>query len=96
MTERTKEGGSLVAAVVQALAAYGAVAAAKAGRQASATAAGYLTVGVLFAASLCFLTIAGHGALSAAIGPIYGALIVGCVYFVGGLVALIILQARHR
>lgn len=96
MNERTRESGSLLAAVVQALAAYGAVAAAKAGRQAGAAAASYLAVAALFTVSLCFLTLAGYGALSLAIGPIYAALIVGCVYFVGGLVALVILQTRRR
>ena len=60
------------------------------------TIAGYLVAGGLFAVSLCFLTLAGYRAILQAIGDIYASLIVGGVYFVAGLVALLVIQFRRR
>ncbi|MGZ5906149.1 MAG: hypothetical protein ACXWKQ_12440, partial [Reyranella sp.] len=71
-------------------------AAANAGRRFAATLGGYLIVGALFAASLCFLTLAGYRALSLALGDVYASLIVGCLYFVAGLVTLLVIQLKRR
>jgi len=45
---------------------------------------------------LCFLTAAGHGAISLALGGIYSSLIVGCIYLVAGLLAALVLAIRRR
>ena len=74
----------------------GAVAAANAGRRAAGTAAAYLVVGAMFAVSLCFLTFAGYRAMVDAMGEVYASLIVGCAYFVAGLIVLLIIQFRRR
>jgi hypothetical protein len=55
-----------------------------------------LFAGGLFAVSLCFLTLAGYRALSQALGDVYASLIVGCVYLVAGLAALLVIQFGRR
>jgi hypothetical protein len=88
--------GTMLLALAKSVALYGAVAAANAGRRAAATVAGYLLVASLFAASLCFLTMSGHRALSQGVRDVYASLIVGCAYFVAGLVAMLVIQFRLR
>jgi hypothetical protein len=82
--------------IVKTAALFAAAAAANAGRRFAATLAGYLIAGGLFAASLCFLTLAGYRALSQALGDVYASLIVGCIYFVAGLATLLVIQIRRR
>jgi hypothetical protein len=82
--------------VVKTAALVAAAAAANAGRRFAATLGGYLLAGGLFAASLCFLTLAGYRALAQALGDIYASLIVGCLYLVAGLVTLLVLQFKRR
>lgn len=96
MSGRTDESTSLLGIVVRSLAAVAGAAAASAGRQAAIGVAGYLVVAGLFVASLCFLTAAGHGAISLALGSVYSSLIVGCVYLVVGLFAALVLAIRRR
>lgn len=96
MSERPDESTPLLAVLVRSLAAVAGGAAANAGRQAALSVAGYLVVAGLFVASLCFLTAAGHGAISLALGGIYSSLIVGCVYLVAGLAAALVLAAHRR
>ena len=50
----------------------------------------------MFAVSLCFLTLAGYRAMVDAMGEVYASLIVGCAYFVAGLIVLLIIQFRRR
>ena len=95
MSGRTDESTPLLAVLVRSLAAVAGVAAANAGRRAAVAAAGYLIVAGLFVASLCFLTAAGHAAISLALGGIYSSLIVGCVYLVAGLLAALVLAMRR-
>jgi hypothetical protein len=82
--------------LAKAIALYAAVIAAKAGRRAMAAFAGYLFAAGLFAVSLGFLTLAGYRAMVQAMGEVYASLIVGCVYFVAGLVAILVVQFRRR
>jgi hypothetical protein len=96
MSERTDASTPLLAVLVRSLAAVAGVAAANAGRQAAVAVAGYVIVAGLFVASLCFLTAAGHGAISLALGSIYSSLIVGCIYLVAGLFAALVLAIRRR
>jgi quinol-cytochrome oxidoreductase complex cytochrome b subunit len=83
-------------ALAKSLALSGVVAAVDAGRRAATTVAAYVVAGVLFAVSLCFLTLAGYRAMVDAMGEVYASLIVGCVYFVAGLIALLVIQFRRR
>ena len=96
MSGQTEESTPLLAVLVRSLAAVAGVAAASAGRRAAVAAAGYLIVAGLFVASLCFLTAAGHAAISLALGGIYSSLIVGSVYLVAGLLAALVLAIRRR
>jgi hypothetical protein len=96
MSGQSDESTPLLAVLVRSLAAVAGVAAANAGRRAAMAAAGYLIVAGLFVASLCFLTAAGHGAISLALGGIYSSLIVGCVYLVAGLLVALVLAIRRR
>lgn len=86
----------MLLALAKSVALYGVAAAVDAGRRAVATLAGYLVAAGLFAISLCFLTLSAYRALSEALGGVYASLIVGCVYLVGGLVALLVVQFRRR
>lgn len=70
MSGRTDESTPLLAVLVRSLAAVAGVAAANAGRQAALSVAGYLVVAGHFVASLQSLTVAGHGAISLAVGSI--------------------------
>ena len=65
-------------------------------RRAALSVGGYVVVGILFAVSLCFLTFAGYGALSLAMGSINASLIVGCAYLFAALLAALVLQVRRR
>jgi hypothetical protein len=87
---------SPMASLAKSLLLVGAVVAGNAGRRMAATIGGYMVVAGLFAISLGFLTFSGYRAISLALGSIYAALIVGCVYLVIGLVAALLLQARRR
>jgi hypothetical protein len=96
MSAPATEGPSLLTMLVRSVAAVGALSAEAAARRAAATAAGYLVVALLFAASLCFLTFAGYQAISLAMSSVHASLIVGCAYLFLGLVAALVLQARRR
>ena len=89
-------GGGLLTSLVRVAAAFGAVAAANAGRRLGVALVGYLGVLALLIVSLCFMTSAGHQALVAAVGEIPASLIVGAVYLVAALVLALWLQARRR
>jgi hypothetical protein len=65
-------------------------------RRAATTAAGLLVVAALLVTSLGFFTVAGCRALSQTLGEVPALLIVGCVYFVASLIALLIVQFRQR
>lgn len=82
--------------LVKSIALAGSVIAANAGRRLATTVAAYLVVGALFAVSLCFLTLAAYRAMAMALGDVYASLIVGCAYFVAGLVVLLIIQFQRR
>jgi hypothetical protein len=96
LTGRGTEDSSVLLTVVKTAALFAAAAAANAGRRFAATLGGYLFAGGLFAASLCFLTLAGYRALLQALGDVYASLIVGCLYFVAGLVTLLVIQIKRR
>jgi quinol-cytochrome oxidoreductase complex cytochrome b subunit len=96
LTGRGTEDGSVLLTIVKSAALFAAAAAANAGRRMAATLAGYLFAGGLFAVGLCFLTLAGYRAIAQPLGDVYAALIVGCLYLVAGLVAMLILQLKRR
>ncbi len=56
----------------------------------------YVLVLVLAITGLGFLSAAAFLALSQALGPVYASLIVGCVYLVGALIALLVALLRSR
>jgi hypothetical protein len=90
------EGSSLLADLLKSLASLGALSVGTAVRRAALSVGGYVVVGILFAVSLCFLTFAGYGALSLAMGSINASLIVGCAYLFAALLAALVLQVRRR
>jgi hypothetical protein len=90
------KGPSLLMVLAKSLATFGALSAGAAVRHTASTVGGYVAVALLFAVSLCFLTLAGYRALSDAMGSINASLIVGCAYLFAGLVAALVLQARRR
>jgi hypothetical protein len=96
LSGRGTEDGSVLLTIVKTIALFGGVVAANAGRRFAATLGGYLIAGGLLAASLCFLTLAGYRALSQALGDVYASLIVGCLYFVAGLVTMLVIQIKRR
>jgi hypothetical protein len=96
MSEEKPAGDGLLVGLVKVLAAFGAVAAANAGRRVAGTLVGYLVAGSLFVVSLCFLTTAGYRALTNVLDESVASLIVGCVYLVAGLVVALVLQLRRR
>jgi hypothetical protein len=96
LSGRGTEDGSVLLTIVKTVALFGTVVAANAGRRFAAALGGYLIAGGLFAASLCFLTLAGYRALSQALGDVYASLIVGCLYFVAGLVTMLVIQIKRR
>jgi hypothetical protein len=96
MSEERPAGDGLLVGLVKVLAAFGAVAAANAGRRAAATLLGYLFVAGLLMVSLCFLTAAGYRALTNILDESVASLIVGCVYLVAGLGLALVLQLRRR
>lgn len=95
MSANAPEGPSTAAVLAKSLALFAAVVAGGAVRRAGATLGGYAVVAFLFVVSLCFLTLAGYGALSQAMGSILASLIVGCSYLLVALVAALVLQARR-
>ena len=90
------EEGGLVALLVRSVAMFGAAAAFGAARKAGATFGGYLVAFLLAVVSAGFLTLAGYRAIALALNGIYAALIVGAVFLVLALVALVIVQSRRR
>lgn len=80
--------------LAQSLVAVGAAIAANAARRAVGAIVGLLCVLVLASTSILFFTMAGYRALEQAIGAIQAPLIVGGVYFVAALIALVAVQAR--
>jgi hypothetical protein len=80
--------------LVQSLAAVGAAFALNAARRAAGTIVGLLSVFGLGATSALFFTIAGYRALEQAIGGIYAPVVVGALYLVAALIALLVVQAR--
>ena len=58
--------------------------------------AGWLAVGALSVASLCFLTQAAHAALVQALGGVYASLVVGLGYLFLALATALVLQFRRR
>ncbi len=91
----SSEGG-LLALLVRTLAAFGAAAALDGLRKAGATFGGYAVTLLLAVASVGFLTDSGHRAIAEALGEVYASLIVGVVFLVLALVALVIVQGRRR
>ncbi len=88
--------GGLVTLLVRTLAAFGAAAALDGLRKAGAAFGGYAVALLLAIASAAFLTDSGHRAIAEALGEIYASLIVGVVFLVLALVALVIVQGRRR
>ena len=86
----------MLADLLKSLASLGALSVGTAVRRAALSVGGYVVVGILFAVSLCFLTFAGYGALSLAMGSINASLIVGCAYLFAALLAALVLQVRRR
>lgn len=95
MSDNAPEGPSIAGVLAKSVALFAAVVAGGAVRRAGATVGGYVVVAILFVVSLCFLTFAGYGALSQAMGSILASLIVGCGYLLVALVAALVLQARR-
>jgi hypothetical protein len=83
-------------ALTKSVALVGTLVAAKAGRRVATTVAAYMVVGAMSAISLCFLTLAAYRAMVIAMGEVFASLIVGCAYFVAGLVILLLIQFRRR
>lgn len=96
MSSRGTGYSSVLTVLARSAALYGAAIAASAGRRLAITLFGYLFAVGLFAVSLGFLTSSAHAAITQALGGIYASLIVGCFYFVAGLVAMLVLQFRRR
>ncbi len=82
--------------ILQSVVALGVASAMMAVRRAAATMAGLLVAAGLLAASLGFFTFAAYRALCHAVGDVYALLIVGCAYFVASLIALLVVQFKHR
>jgi hypothetical protein len=83
-------------ALARSIALYGTTIALDTARRAAVTLVGYVVVGMLLLASLAFLTLAAHRAISLSLNDVYAALIVGSAYLLLALVAMIILHARRR
>ncbi len=75
---------------------YGLAVAAVTVRRTAARICLYLVIVILALVGLGFLTAAAFLALAQALGAVYASLIVGCVYLVGALVALLVAQMRRR
>lgn len=96
MSSRGTDYSSILTVLARSAALYGAAVAANAGRRLAITVFGYLFVIGLFAVSLGFLTSSAHAAIAQALGGVYASLIVGSLYFVAGLAAMLVLQLRRR
>jgi hypothetical protein len=86
----------LLLTLARSAALFGVTAALEAARRAAVTAASYLLVGMLLTVSLGFLTLSGYRAILSALGDVYAALIIGCVYLVAALIAMLAVQMRRR
>ncbi|MDP1965523.1 MAG: hypothetical protein Q8K93_25360, partial [Reyranella sp.] len=75
---------------------FGVSAALEAAQRAAVTASSYLLVGMLLTVSLGFFTLSGYRALLSALGDVYAALIIGCVYLVAALIAMLAVQRRRH
>ncbi len=91
----SQEGG-LLTLLVRSVAMFGAAAALDVVGKAGARFGGYLVAFLFAVVSAGFLTLAGYRAISQALNGIYAALIVGVVFLVLALVALVIVQRRRR
>ena len=94
--EAGRESPSVLGLALRSLALVAVTAAGGAAQRLATTAAGWLVVAVLLVASLCFLTMAAHGALAHALGAVYASLIVGLGYLFLALVAALVMQWRRR
>lgn len=90
------ETGALLVALARSLATVGAGILVDSGRRLAATVAACLVVGLLLAVSLAFMTLSAYRAIVAAVGDVYGPLIVGSAYLVAGLVVALIVLVRRR
>lgn len=90
------EEGGLLTLLVRSVAMFGAAAALGAARKAGAAFGGYLVAFLLAIVSAGFLTLSGYRAIAQALNDVYAALIVGVVFLVLALVALVIVQSRRR
>ena len=81
--------------LVQSLVALGAALAINSARRAAVTLLGYLASALLLATSVVFLTLAGYRAISQSIGDVYAALVMGAVYLLLALIALLVLGRRR-
>lgn len=86
----------LLLTLARSAALFGAAAALEAARRAAVKAASYLLVGMLLTVSLGFLTLSGYRAILSALGDVYAALIIGCVYLVAALIAMLTVQMRRQ
>ena len=86
----------LLLTLARSAALFGAIAALKVARQAAVTTAGYLLIGMLLTVSLGFLTLSGYRAISSTLGDVYAALIVGCIYFLAAVIAMLAVQIRRH
>jgi len=86
----------LLLTLARSVALFGAAAALEAARRAAVKAASYLLVGMLLTVSLGFLTLSGYRAILSALGEVYAALIIGCVYLVAALIAMLAVQMRRQ
>jgi len=75
---------------------YGLAMAAVLARRTAARICVYVLILILSVVGLGFLTAAAFLAIAAGLGPVYASLIVGCVYLVGALIALLVVQMRQR
>jgi hypothetical protein len=81
--------------LLQAVAALGTAIAAAAIRRAVVSAMTLVLAAILLLASLGFFTLAGYRALAQAIGAVQAPLVIGGVYLVAGLVALLVIRWRR-
>ena len=87
----------LLLTLARTAALFGVTAALEAARRAAVTATSYLLVGMLLTVSLGFLTLSeGYRAILSALGDVYAALIIGCVYLVAALIAMLAVQVRRH
>lgn len=86
----------MLATIARTASLYGLTMAAVAVRRTAARVCLYVLILILAIVGLGFLSASAFLALSQALGPIYGSLIVGCFYLVGALIALLVTLLRGR